>query len=98
MRQLQLRLPFPPRLERSPELAPLAILDAALSVSEAALLAEHADLYNGAIDAAPSGSSVLRANAVITHARRLAAALAAYREALDREAHRDDRHRQRMAF
>lgn len=50
MRQLRLRLPIPPLLERSPELAALAILEAALSASEAALLASYAELYNGALD------------------------------------------------
>ena len=97
MRQLHLRLPIPPFLERSPELAPLAILDAALSASEAALLAEHADLYNGATDDAPRGSSVLRANAIIVLARRLAAALVAYRDALDRDVRRE-KSRHRMPF
>ena len=98
MRQLRLRLPIPPHLERSPELAPLAILDVALSASEAALLAQHADLYNGATDDAPRGSSVLRANAIIVHAHRLATALAAYRDALDRDARRERHQRHLMPF
>ena len=50
MRQLRLRLPIPPLLERSPELAALAILETALSASEASLLASYAELYNGAFD------------------------------------------------
>ncbi len=50
MRQLRLRLPIPPLLEGSPELAALAILEAALSDSEAALLASYAQLYNGALN------------------------------------------------
>ncbi len=37
MRQLRLRLPIPPLLERSRELAALAILEAALTASEAAV-------------------------------------------------------------
>jgi hypothetical protein len=76
--RLRLQLPIPPMLERSPELAALAILEAALTASEAALLATYAELYNGALDGIPRGASVLRANAVIIHARRLAAALATY--------------------
>jgi hypothetical protein len=56
MNRLQLRLPLPPHLERAPELAALAILDAALTASEAALLASHAELYNGMV-----GSLVARA-------------------------------------
>lgn len=98
MRRLRLRLPIPPLLERSPELAALAILDAALSASEAALLASYADLYNGALDGIPRGCTVLRANAVIIHARRLAAALASYRDALDRDARREERARERISF
>lgn len=93
-----LRLPIPPLLERSPELAALAILDAALTASEAALLASHTDLYNGATDCNPRGSSVLRANAVIIHARRLATAIAAYRDSLDRDARRVERDRHRTSF
>lgn len=92
MRQLRLRLPIPPLLERSPELAALAILDAALSASEAALLASYAELYNGALDGLPRGSAVLRANTVIIHARRLAAALASYRDSLE------ERARERISF
>lgn len=97
MRQLRLRLPIPPLLERSPELAALAILEAALTASEAALLAAYAELYNGALEGIPRGASVLRANAVIIHARRLAAALATYRDSLDRDAHREERAR-RISF
>ena len=48
VRQLRLRLPTPPLLERATELAPLAILETALSASEAAILASYAGLYNGA--------------------------------------------------
>ncbi len=98
MRQLRLRLPTPPLLERAPELAPLAILETALSASEAALLASWAELYNGALDGIPRGSSVLRANAVIIHARRLATVIAAYRDSLDRDARREERARHRTSF
>lgn len=91
MRQLRLRLPIPPLLERSPELAALAILEAALSASEAALLASYSELYNGALDGIPRGASVLRANSVIIHARRLSTALATYRDSLEREARREHR-------
>ena len=98
MRQLRLRLPRPQMLERTPELAALAILDAALTASEAALLASNAELYNGALEGVPRGSSVLRANTVIIHARRLAAALATYRDSLDRDALREQRARHRISF
>jgi hypothetical protein len=98
VRQLHLPLPIPPLLERSPELAALAILEAALSASEAALLASYAELYNGALDGVPRGSSVLRANAVIIHARRLTALLASYRDALERDARREERLRHRTSF
>jgi hypothetical protein len=98
LRQLHLRLPIPPVLERCPELAPLAILDAALTACEAALLASYAEIHHGAIEDAPRGSSVLRANAIITQGRRLAAAIAAYRDAVDRDALREHRERHRQPF
>jgi hypothetical protein len=85
-------------LERFPELAALAILETALTASEAALLASYAELYNGALEGIPRGSSVLRANTVIIHARRLAAALATYRDSLDRDARREERERHRTSF
>lgn len=94
MRQLQLAL-LPPFIERSPELAPLAILDAALTASESALLVAFPEIYHGASDGVPRASSVARANAVILNARRLAAALAAYRDALAREARRSVREHSR---
>ena len=90
--------PMPPLLERSPELAALAILETALSASEAALLASYAELYHRGIDGLRRGSSVLHANSVIIHARRLAAALASYRDALDRDARRQHRARNRVGF
>jgi hypothetical protein len=79
-------------------LAALTILETALCASEAALLASHADLYNGALDGIPRGASVLRANAVIIHARRLATVIAAYRDALDRDARCEARERHRTSF
>jgi len=97
MRQLPLRLPVPPVLERSPELAPLAILDAALTACEAALLASYAEIYHGVGDA-PRASGRLCASAVITQARRLGTVLAAYREAVDRDARREDRRCRRRLF
>jgi hypothetical protein len=87
----QLSLPMPPSLDRWPELAPLAILDAALSASESALLAACPEIHCGGTGRAARGSTVVRAGAVILQARRLAAALAAYRDAVDREARRADR-------
>ena len=98
MTELRLRLPIPPRLEASPELAPLAILAVALTACEAALLASWAELYNGALDGIPRGSTVLRAYDVILRARRLATAIAAYRDSLDRDARREERARNRMPF
>lgn len=97
MKQLPLRLPIPPLLERSPELAPLAILDAALMACEAALLASYAEIYHGVGDP-PRASGLARASAVITQARRLGTVLAAYRDAVERDARREDRARRRQAF
>ena len=93
----QLRLPIPPRLEAAPELAPLAILEVALTACEAALLASYAEIYHGDLHA-PRGSSAVRASSIITHARRLSAVIAAYRDALDREERRADRERHRRPF
>ena len=92
-----LRLPLPPVFERSPELASLAILDATLAVTETALLASFGAGYDGSVDDTRR-SSVLRANAIITQARRLAAAVAAYRDALQREALRAERERRKRSF
>lgn len=94
----QPRLPIPPLLERTPELAALTILEVALSASESALLASQPELYNGLIDGFPRGASARRANAIIVHARRLSAALDAYREALERESRREERARNRTSF
>lgn len=98
MRQLRLRLPFPPRLQTSPELAPLAILEAALTACEAALLASYAEKYHGTNEGLRRGSSVVRASSIIVHARRLATIIAAHREALDRDDRRADRERNRRHF
>ena len=94
----QLRLPIPPRLEAAPELAPLTILEVALTACEAALLASYAEIYHGALEGSPRGSSAVRASSIITHARRLSAVIAAYRDALDREDRRADRERRRRPF
>jgi hypothetical protein len=50
------------------------------------------------LDGIPRGASVLRANTVIIHARRLAAALATYRDSLERDARREQRARHRIGF
>jgi hypothetical protein len=94
----QLRLPIPPTLERSPELATLAILDAALTASESALLSVCPELHCGTIHRPSRGSTVVRANAVILQARRLAAAIAAYRNAVDQDTRRADREIARRPF
>ena len=73
------------RFARSPELAALQILDDALRTCEVALLAAQPELAHGALDVAPRGSSPMRAHAVLVAAHRLAAAIAAYRQALGRE-------------
>ena len=91
MKQLPLPIPIPPTLDRWPELAPLAILDVALSASESSLLSACPEIHIEAFDRSPRGSSTRRAYAVILQARRLAAAIAAYRDAVDREARRAER-------
>lgn len=84
MNQLSLRLPVE-RYARSPELAPLSILEAALGACEVALLAAHQEIAHGALDVCPRGSSAMRAHAILVASHRLAVALAAYREALGKE-------------
>jgi hypothetical protein len=76
------------RYSRSPELAPLAILEAALGACEVAIFAAHAELAHGALDVMPKGSSTMRAHGLLIAGHRLATALAAYREALGREERR----------
>ena len=83
------------RFARSPELAALSILDAALATSEAALMAAHPEVAHGAIDLCERGSSPMRAHAILVALHRLATTLAAYREALGREERRRVRERQR---
>lgn len=82
------------RLTRSPELAVISILETALNSCKIALLAANPDLAYGDIADLTRGSSSLKANAVLIASRRLAEALAAYRDALDRE----ERRRGRMPF
>jgi hypothetical protein len=96
MRQLSLSLPT--ALERCPELAPLDILESALSVSESALMAACPEIQNGRPEAAPRGSIVLRANAIVLQARRLATAITAYRDALFRDARREERAHRHNSF
>jgi hypothetical protein len=86
------------RLVRSPELAPLDILESALFASEAALLAVHAELFHGTLDNFSRASSSTRAHAVLLAARRLSLALTAYREALAKEERRARSEQQRRLF
>jgi hypothetical protein len=94
----QLFIPFPPALEHCPELAALAILDTALAASEYALHAVCPEIFHGTLDGAARDSTVVRANALILQARRLAVAIAAYRDAVERDARRADRERHRTSF
>ncbi len=93
---MTLRAPIPPYLEHSPELASLAILDAALLACEYAVLASCPEIHHGALEDAARGSTTLRGQSLILQARRLAAAISAYRDAVDRDARRADRERRRL--
>ena len=66
--------------------------------SRAAIEHHEAMLRAEAVEHAPRGSSAVRARSIITHARRLSAVIAAYRDALDREERRADRERHRRPF
>lgn len=93
---MTLRAPTPPYLEHSPELASLSILDAALLACEYAVLASCPEIHHGQIGDAARSSTTLRGQALILQARRLAAAISAYRDAVDRDARRADRERRRL--
>lgn len=93
---MTLRAPIPPYLEHSPELASLAILDTALLACEYAVLASCPEIHHGNIEDAARGSTALQGQAFILQARRLAAAISAYRGAVDRDARRADRERRRL--
>lgn len=84
MNSLSLHLPIE-RYSHSPELASLAILEAALGSCEIALLASHPEMAYGVLDNCPRGSSVMRAHSILVAGHRLAAALVAYRLALGRD-------------
>lgn len=81
-----LRLPPPSRLARDPELAVLAILDAAIDASEFALSSVHpVFLQRGSL----RGSPLHSAKAIVLHGKRLAAEIAGYRNAIERERRRN---------
>ena len=91
------RLPVE-QFARSPELASLSILAAAITACQAALLAAHPDVAHGATEDSPRGSSALRAEAILVAGRRLELALASYTQALGREERRSRRVQLRMPF
>lgn len=80
-----------PRFERSPRLVPLGDTRR-LEVSQTALLAAHVELAHGDNDDSTRG------HAVIVQARRLAAALAGYRDAVNRDTPRATRECPRLPF
>ncbi|MGC4113865.1 MAG: transposase [Myxococcales bacterium] len=88
-------LPPAQRLSRSPQLAALAILEAALGPCEEALLAAHDELAYGAAVVCERGPDAMRAHSVLVASRRLGAALAAYHEALGRSERKRLRERYR---
>lgn len=91
------RLPVE-QFARSPELASLSILGAAITACQAALLAAHPEVANGATEDCPRGSSPLRAEAILVAGRRLEVAVASYIQALGREERRSRRAQARIPF
>jgi len=89
--QLTLRMPMTVQPSRAPELATLALFEAAATASEALLCGIHDPLGHGTPALSSPRSSAARAWAIVYLCRRLSAALAAYREAVDREAARAQR-------
>jgi len=94
MNSFSLRPPIE-RFARSPELASLTILEAALRTTEAALMAVHPEIVHSSLYTRERGSPAVRAEAILVAMRRLATTLASYREALGREERRLIRERQR---
>ena len=66
--------------------------------AEGALLAANPELMHGQVAHCPRASPAMRANTLIVQARRLATALAAYREAVSSDARRAARERTRRGF
>jgi len=94
-RGLSRRPPKPPEIARSPELAVLAALDAALLVTDYALLAEHPDLWDQDRPpwCPPPDLPARIADTIIDLAHRLRDTLACYRRALekrDQDSRRDE--------
>ena len=92
------RPPTPAELARSPELAILTALDAALLVADYALLAEHAELWDQDRPSwRPLPDSTSRiADAIIHLARRLSDALTRYRRAIEK--HEEETRSDDVAF
>lgn len=86
------------QFSRSPELAALSVLGAAITASAAALLATHPEIAHGATDDCSRGSPALRAEAILVVARRFELALANYFQALGREERRTRRVQARFPF
>ena len=78
--------PKPPEIARSPELAILTALDAALLVADYALLAEHPDLWDQDRPSwrPPPDTTARIANIIIGLARRLRGSLVTYRDAIEK--------------
>ena len=92
--QLTLRMPMTMQPSSAPELATLAIFEAAATASEALLGSRHDPLGHGP-DPRYRRSPAFRAYEITILCRQLSAALAAYREAVDRETRRAQRERLR---
>jgi len=90
-------MPMTMQPSSAPELATLALFEAAATASEALLCSIHDPLGHGAPDPRYRRSPASRAYAIVLLCRQLSAALAAYREAVDRESRRAQRewHRDR---
>lgn len=85
-RRLYDRPPKPPEIARSPELAILTALDAALLIADYALLAEHPDLWDQDRPSwrPPPDLPARIADTIIGLARRLRGTLARYRNAIEK--------------
>ena len=81
------KMPTPTDLDQDPELAALAVLDAALQAARAALLSRHADLRNGVRGAGrrynTTSASTWAAGPLVLLAKVMREQIASYREAIE---------------
>jgi hypothetical protein len=74
--------PLPDQLDQHPQLGPLAILEAALEVTENAVAAAHPELWLEAEDGSPAYQVPVQVRRLLANAGRLRKAISRYRASL----------------